>query len=253
MAFILLFEIGILVNSNPVIDVTTIPWQEHEKKILTAVLSGEPPDIISQFNPVAQWASRMALTPLNDFIEHDAFDSTVFFPALWQEMKWYGETFALPIKTASFAFFYNNELFRSAGLDPEKPPKTWDEVKEYSKKLTKYDQDGNLTQMGFIGEYSGLPNHGDMPTALLMAWQLGAQFLSKDGSRVRFTDPNVIRALQWVSDFDKEYDIKKLTTFIIFPTNTIPQLMSNVLISFFNKCHLKYSFILDIVKYTVYS
>ncbi len=196
------------------IDVITIPWMEHEKKILTAVLSGDPPDLISQFNPVAQWASRMALTPLNEFIQHDNFDSTIFFPALWKEMKWYGETFALPIKTASFAFFYNNKLFREAGLDPQKPPKTWDEVKEYSKKLTKYDKDGNLTQVGFISEYGILPGHGDMPAALLMAWQLGANFVSKDGSKVQLTDPNVIRALQWVSDFHREFDIDKITTFI---------------------------------------
>lgn len=196
------------------IDVTTIPWMEHEKKILTAVLSGNPPDLISQFNPVAQWASRMSLTPLDEFMAHDNFDSTIFFPALWQEMKWYGETFALPIKTASYAFFYNNKLFRKAGLDPNKPPKTWDDVIEYSKKLTKYDDDGNITQAGFIAEYGILPNHGDMPTAMLMAWQLGAKFISDDGSRIQFTDPKVVRALQWVTDFHKQHDIKKLTTFI---------------------------------------
>jgi len=202
------------IQDSIVIDVTTIPWQEHEKKILTAVLSGNPPDLVSQFNPVAQWASRMALTPLNAFIRHDDFDSTIFFPALWEEMKWYGETYALPIKTASYAFFYNNELFRQAGLDPQKPPQTWQDVKAYSEKLTRYDKDGNLQQMGFISEYGILPSHGDMPTALLMAWQLGARFLSKDGSRVQFTDPGVVRALQWVADYHQQYDLQKLTTFM---------------------------------------
>lgn len=196
------------------IDVTTIPWQEHEKKILTAILSGNPPDIVSQFTPVPQLASRFALRPLDDFIQQDKFDSTVFFPALWKEMKWKGKTFALPIKTASFAFFYNNKLFRKAGLDPKKPPKTWDDVKEYSKKLIKYDQNGDLIQAGFIGEYGYSPGHGDMPTAVLMAWQLGANFLSKDGSKVQLTDPDVVQALQHVCDFHNQYDIEKLTKFI---------------------------------------
>ena len=63
-----------------VIDMVIIPWQEHEKKILTAILSGNPPDIISQFNPVAQWASRLALIPIDEFIHQDKFDTTVFFP-----------------------------------------------------------------------------------------------------------------------------------------------------------------------------
>ncbi|MGA7304468.1 MAG: hypothetical protein WBW88_06320, partial [Rhodothermales bacterium] len=49
-----------------VVHATPIPWQEHEKKILTAVLSGDPPDVVSQFVPVVRWASRMALRPIDD-------------------------------------------------------------------------------------------------------------------------------------------------------------------------------------------
>jgi ABC-type glycerol-3-phosphate transport system substrate-binding protein len=202
------------IQDSIVIDMTIIPWQEHEKKILTAILSGDPPDIISQFSPVAQWASRLALMPLDDFMQQDKFDSTVFFPALWQEMKWYGKTYAVPIKTASYAFFYNNQLFREAGLDYTKPPKTWAEVRELSKKLTLRDEDGRLRQVGFISEYGNLIGHGDIPVAVLMAWQLGAQFLSDDGTKVQMANPQAIRALQCVVDIHNEYDIDEITTFI---------------------------------------
>ena len=67
-------------------------------------------------------------------------------------------------------------MFREAGLDPEKPPKTWGEVREFSKKLYKTDANGNIVQMGFIPEYGALPGHGDLPTTILMAWQLGSKF-----------------------------------------------------------------------------
>jgi len=35
-----------------------IPWQEQEKKVLTALLSGNPPDVVNQFSPVVKWASE---------------------------------------------------------------------------------------------------------------------------------------------------------------------------------------------------
>jgi multiple sugar transport system substrate-binding protein len=202
------------IQDSIVVDLVFIPWQEHEKKILTAILSGNPPDVVSQFIPVPQWASRTSLIPLDYFIERDQFDTTVFFPALWQEMKWQGHTFAVPLKTASYAFLYNNALFREAGLDPSKPPKTWAEVKELSKKLVKRDEKRRLTQMGFIADYGILPGHGDMPTSMLMAWQLGVQFLSKDGSKVSMANPEAVRGLQWIVDFNRDYDAEELGTFI---------------------------------------
>ncbi|MCK7528621.1 MAG: extracellular solute-binding protein [Ignavibacteriales bacterium] len=62
------------------------------------------------------------------FIKRDSFDSTIFFSALWNEMRFKDNIYALPLYSNSYAFFYNKKLFREAGLDPEKPPKTWNEV-----------------------------------------------------------------------------------------------------------------------------
>ncbi|MGD8415063.1 MAG: extracellular solute-binding protein, partial [Candidatus Latescibacterota bacterium] len=135
---------SIIVHASP------IPWMEHEKKILTAILSGDPPDVVSQFIPVVRWASRMALRPLDDLIAETDFDTTVFFPALWDEVTWQGHVFAIPMQTASFAFFYNKDAFREVGLDPDKPPRTWSEVKEYARKLDKYDDQGRMVRAGYL-------------------------------------------------------------------------------------------------------
>ena len=142
-----------------VVHAVPIPWQEHEKKILTAILSGDPPDVISLFVPVVRWASRMALRPLDDYIEESQFDTTEIFPALWDEVTWLDRTFALPVMTASFAFFYNKEAFREAGLDPERPPTTWAEVQEYANQLDVYDEQGRLTRAGFLPGFSSSHAH----------------------------------------------------------------------------------------------
>jgi multiple sugar transport system substrate-binding protein len=190
------------------VETTLIPWQEHEKKILTAILSGDPPDVVNQVTPVPKWASRMALMALDDYIARDGFDTSQFFPSLWKEMKWQGHTFALPVFSGSFALFYNKKLFREAGLDPDRPPRTWDEVRECNARLVRTDEQGRIVRMGFI------PNYGNIMTAMLMAWELGAKFLSDDGKTVSLDNPEAVRGLDWTVQFYRDYPRQDVAAFM---------------------------------------
>lgn len=195
-----------------IVETTPIPWQEHEKKILTAVLSGNPPDLISQFVPVAKWASRMGLIPLDEFITRDNFDTTRFFPALWEEMTWQGHVFAIPIAAASYGLFYNKALFRAAGLDPDNPPRTWAELRDYARRLDHQNDDGRITSMGFIPYI--VTYLGGQRTAMLMAWQNGAKFVVDGGTRVDMANPAMVVALEWAVDYHNYYDQNELEGFI---------------------------------------
>jgi len=192
-----------------------IPWQEQEKKVLTALLSGNPPDVVGQFSPVVKWASRMALRPLDDFIERDGLDSSLFFPSLWKEMKWQGHIFAIPVYTASYALFINKRLFREAGLDPDLIPQNWDEVRELSRKLTKIDIDGNYEQIGFIPFYQQtlVPSQATLPTPIILAWQLGADFLVDNGRSLNLNNPEMHQACQWILDYMGDFQLDKLSAF----------------------------------------
>jgi multiple sugar transport system substrate-binding protein len=195
------------VQDSIVVVATPIPWTEHEKKILTGVLSGSPPDVVSQFVPVVKWASRMALHPLDGFIEASDFDSTKFFPALWSEMRWRERIYALPVNSTSYALLYNRTLFQAAGLDPDRPPQTWDEVVDAAGRLTVRGPRGRIVQAGFI------PDYGNIPTTPLMAWQMGASFLSPDGATVTLATPETDLALQWIADFYAVYGVNDLKSF----------------------------------------
>lgn len=194
-------------HKDIIVEPTPLPWNEHEKKILTSILSEDPPDLVFLVTPVAKWATRLALTPLDDLIKRDFFDSSIFFSALWNEMKFHGQTYALPLYSNSYAFFYNKKLFKKAGLDPEKPPRTWDEVLQYSAKLTKRDAKGNYTQMGFI------PSYGNVQTSTLMAWELGAEMLTNNGTKVNLTGKANVDAFKWIADYYNKYNIKNISTF----------------------------------------
>lgn len=195
------------VQDSIVVHASPIPWTEHEKKILTAVLSGDPPDVVSQFIPVVKWASRLALMPLDSYIAGTRFDTTAFYPALWSEMSWQGRTFAVPINSTSYALFYNRALFRAAGLEPDDPPQTWTALEATAQRLTRRDAAGRITQAGFI------PDYGNLPTTQLMAWQQGAQFLSPDGATVSLDTPEVQRAMEWMADFYGAYGVDDLKAF----------------------------------------
>jgi len=196
------------VQNRVVVETTPIPWQEHEKKILTSIVSGNPPDVVNQMAPVAKWAGRRALLPLDEYVKRDHFDSTVFFKTLWDEMRYRGRIYGVPVYSGSYALFYNKSIFRQAGLDPERPPQTWAEVFTLNRLLVKRDARAQIQRMGFI------PNYGNVQVFMLMAWQRGATFLSSDGTRVRIADSSVVEGLRWIQQFYEEYDQRDVAAFI---------------------------------------
>ena len=116
--------------------------------------------------------------------------------------RYQGQTLALPITTNNLALFYNKDLFRAAGLDPDSPPTTWDELVEYGKKLTKAD--GSI--FGFE-MYSQVDETGEGLTWNLQPylWQAGADFLTDSYSRPGFNNEEGEKALQFIVDlFQKE-------------------------------------------------
>jgi multiple sugar transport system substrate-binding protein len=171
-----------------------LPFLEIEQKFLTSAVGNFPPDLFEYFGSVAQWSTRGALLPLDEFIERDKFDRSIIFPALWNEVMWDGRTYAIPTGAANEAFFWNKEHFRKAGIDPDRPPASWDELERYALKLTVYAEDGGIERAGYIpGYWSSFPS----PLFLVWALQKGAKFTSDDGTRVHLAERSNIEALEW--------------------------------------------------------
>ena len=184
-----------------------LPFLEIEQKFLTSAVGNFPPDLFEYFGSVAQWSTRGALLPLDEFMKRDNFDRTLIFPALWNEMMWDGRTYAVPTGAADEAFFWNKDHFREAGFDPEHPPETWKELEDYALKLTRYDEGGNIQRAGYIPGY-----WSTFPSALFLTWPLqkGAKFLSEDGTKVTLASPESIEALKWEADLFEKLGRDKL-------------------------------------------
>src|SRR5690606_10611191 len=96
------------------------------------------------------WASLGALMSLDDYVARDALDlDSILYSSSIEGSRYNGELIQLPFKIpTSLAVWYNRELFTEAGLDPDNPPQTWQELETAALALTKRDGDV-ITQHGF--------------------------------------------------------------------------------------------------------
>jgi len=185
----------------------------NPQKLMTAIVGNVAPDVIFQDRfTIGDWASRDAFRPLDDLIardrnQPDGIRPEEFYNACWQEACYKGKVYAIPAGTDDRALYYNKQLFREAGLDPNRPPQTWDELLEYAKKLTKRNPDGTYQRIGFI------PNYGNS-WLYLYSWQNGGEFMSRDGRTCTLNNPRTVQALEWlVKVYDELGGAKNINAF----------------------------------------
>src|SRR5712692_4516398 len=82
-----------------------------------------------------------------------------------------------------YGLTWNKFQFKEVGLDPEKPPATWDDLRDYSKKLAKRDAQGNLVRVGLAIRHVGNP-HGTVHKFTWALWGAGADIID-DPNRLR--------------------------------------------------------------------
>jgi len=125
-------------TNNAIVELTVFPYVELQDKLLTAVAAGKGPDILLLDQIwVTQYASAGFIEPLDDRVSKSKLRADDFFPGAWGAAKYQGKQYAVPFDVGVWALlYYNKDMFRKAGLDPEKPPVTWDEFYNYGKRMT---------------------------------------------------------------------------------------------------------------------
>ena len=143
-------------------------------------------------------------------LPQDSFDAAQieaeYFPIV-TEMKVDGQYWGVPTAVRSLALFYNKKLFEEAGLDPNSPPKTHDEMIEMAKKLTKRDDGGNLLQAGLTAAPTSQDHHWWRE---VLVRQFGGQPYSDDNCQVAYNDDAGRAALQAYIDI---FQTDKLTDY----------------------------------------
>jgi len=188
------------------IEVEHITVSQIERKLLVAIAGGNPPDVAGSYAfCVCPYADRNALEPLDERLKAAGISRDDYVPAYWDLCEHRGKMWALPTTPATVALHWNKRLFREAGLDPEKPPKTIAELDALAERLTKRDAAGNLTQVGFLPQEPGWWN---------WSWPFWFGGRLWNGSDTITADcPENVRAFEWVQSYSKKYGVDDIRRF----------------------------------------
>jgi len=177
-------------SSNIKVSLEPVSYGEKETKYTVESMAGRAPDVfhVHAFS-LPMFFGKGFAKDLTPFIEKEGPGFLdVWYPLPLQLMKHQGRIHAMPGDYMTMVLFYNTEMFKAAGLDPNKPPKTCDEFLAYAKKLTRdTDGDGKVDQWGFGTLGSKSPGFSMRFGPFL--WSFGADYLTPDMKRSALDSP----------------------------------------------------------------
>ncbi|MBB1485751.1 ABC transporter substrate-binding protein [Oceanospirillum sediminis] len=196
-------------KQNPDIDVTAIyagNYNDARVKALAALKSGKPAQLSVMFSiDVHELMDLDAIVPFDEVVSSDQDRQWLnsFYPALMENGKVAGKTWGVPFQRSTIVMYYNKDMFRTAGLDPEQPPESWDELVSMGKKLTKKSGSGKVEQWGAMIPSTGYPYW--MFGALTK--QNGQVLMNQAGNQTYFNDPAVVDALKYWQSLGNDHQI----------------------------------------------
>jgi sn-glycerol 3-phosphate transport system substrate-binding protein len=194
---------------NPDIKVNAIyagNYNDARIKALAALKSGEPAQLSVMFSiDIYELIEQDAIVAFDDIAETDEERAWLasFYPALMENGMTGGKTWGIPFQRSTIVMYYNKDAFRDAGLDPEAPPATWDELVSMGRKLVKTDASGNVERWGAMIPSTGYPY-----------WMFGALtkqnaqvLMNRDGNQTFYDAPATVEALQYWVDLGAKHKV----------------------------------------------
>ena len=131
-------------KSQDKIEVTAVYQGTYDEALQKLKAAGDKgPALIQVFEIGSRFMIDSGLTtPVQRFIDADKYDMSDFEKNIVDYYKFDGKFNAMPFNTSTPIMYYNKTAFKDAGLDPEKPPQTWEEFAAAAKQLTKKDASG---------------------------------------------------------------------------------------------------------------
>lgn len=173
-----------------------------DRRLMLAIAGGVPPDVAGIWGlNIPVYAENNALTPPDSMARAGGIHEADFIPAFWKICNFRGHLWALPSTPGCNALIYNKKMFREAGLDPERPPRTIAELEEYNEKLLRRSATGRIEQIGHLPEEPGW-------WSSMWGYWFGGQLL--EGTKVTADSPENLQAYRWVQSYPERFGAKNL-------------------------------------------
>jgi multiple sugar transport system substrate-binding protein len=167
-------------------------------KLRVADRAGQGPDVAVMpilWGPEFAFGQRLMEINLADF----GYKPENFWPGALKSITVNGKLYGIPTNNETMAFVYNKDIFQKAGLDPEKGPETWEDVKNFAKQIKE------KTGKAAYGMVAKL-NAGNTPFRYMpLCWAYGGAALDETADNPQyqksgFDSEGNIAALQWIAD-----------------------------------------------------
>lgn len=197
---------------NPNVDVVIEQFpgsslKDYEIKLRLRYSSDQSPDLFFvQADLLAELVSlglaKEAPPFIEQLVQEESRNRTI------RQAPYFGGTcYGMTASASPTVLYYNKDMFREAGLDPERPPRTWDELLEYAEKLTVRDEDGNVTRAGLSLRKRGY-KPGTAGKWFTFLFSAGGRAFTEGGRRAAFNSEAGREALEFYETilFDKNLD-----------------------------------------------
>ncbi len=196
-------------KENPGIKVHPIyagNYDDARIKALAALKAGQPAQLSVLFSiDLYELLEQDVIVPWDD-VAKTADDKAwlkAFYPALMMNGTYKGKVYGIPFQRSTIVLYWNKDAFKEAGLDPNQPPATWNEMTQMAGKLVKKDANGNVTRWGV-----------EVPSTGYAYWMFqafarenGQDLMNRDGNKTNYDNPDVIAALQYWRDLGAKYHV----------------------------------------------
>jgi len=196
-------------KAHPTIKVRSIyagSYSDTLTKALTALKGGDAPQLsVILSTDMYTLIDEDAIVPIDSLLKTDDDRKWLasFYPGFMENSRTGGKTWGVPFQRSTIVMYWNKDAFKEAGLDPEKPPQTWDEIVALGQKLTKRDDKGNVSQWGIQIPSSGFPYW----LFQALTTQNDVRLMNEAGTKTNYDDPRVVEALQYWVDLSRKHKI----------------------------------------------
>lgn len=163
-----------------------VPWGQCQDTVFTQVAAGDPPDFAYVGSRTLKTlAQQDAIVSL----DMSSAELSTYYASIPNMVKFDGQIWGLPRAFSSKALFYNKDLFEQAGLDPNSPPTTWQELYDYAQAIQeKTDASG----YGLAGKSFDSTMHQ------WVSWICQNNgYTHDDNGNITVNSPEVIEATEW--------------------------------------------------------
>jgi sn-glycerol 3-phosphate transport system substrate-binding protein len=201
--------VGDFNRSHPGIHVEPVfsgNYVQATAKAVTSALGGQPADVAVLDTPeLFELLSQKLIIPLDRFVAASGGRAWLddFYSRLLLNNEANGHVYSIPWQRSTPILYYNKDLFRRAGLNPNQPPRTWSDLVADAEKLTVRDASGHVTRWGV-----------EAPVVDTSPWliqgffyEAGAKFFDPNGTWVKFNSPQTVRALHFILDLQDRYRV----------------------------------------------